>query len=267
MLSALGDFEAAIECARLSLFCSRAKAAEFRRAVPERSIFAYAYEAAGFLDAAQNAYDEAAGIARHAQLHWEGAHALARAAWIALLRGDGRGAGARLMQSLSSNDRTPWLDITRAATGITIGLAVGDEKLIETFADESWLTTVLASRDAYSIGRTLYAFYELARARGDLARATELCAIALERCASADCLWPMFSAIARHGDEDHIERARDLLEAFPYDHPVAAAQHRLFEAVLAERRGEGGKLRNAAARHTCCWTALRRATMPPLRSS
>ncbi len=98
VLSALGDFESAIECARLS-FSIAQKRPNFGARFVSGLYLAYAYEAAGVLDAAQNSYDEAAGIACHAQLHWEGAHALARAAWIALLRGDGRGAGARLMQS------------------------------------------------------------------------------------------------------------------------------------------------------------------------
>jgi DNA-binding CsgD family transcriptional regulator len=141
------------------------------------------------------------------------------------------------LRSVRASQQTPWLEITRASAGIAIGLALGDDALVETFADESWIERALASRDAYSIGRIVYAFYELFRTRGDGARAAQMCAIALDRCASADCMWPMFAAVARDGHEAAVHRARALLDAFPRRHPIASAQRKLFEAVLADRNG------------------------------
>ncbi len=240
VLSALGEFEPATECARLSYSIAQKRpnaAARFITAV----YLAYSYEAAGSFDASQATYDEAASIAERANMHWESAHAQARGAWIALHRGDGAGARRRLLKSLGASEQTPWLEVTRASAGITIGLALGDDRLIETFADESWIDRALASRDAYSIGRIVNAFYELFRARGDRGGAVRMCSIALDRCSSADCMWPMFAAVARDGDETDIERARARLDAFPQRHPIASAQRKLFEAVLADRKGNAAR--------------------------
>lgn len=237
VLCALGDAEPAIECARLA-FSIAQKRPNVSASYSSDVYLAYALEAGGMLDASADGYDRAARIAEEHGLRWQSAHAYARGAYVALSRGDGSGARERITASLRATDRTPWLEVTRAFVGIKAGLMLGDHTLVETFADERWIARALASCDAYSIGRTLSSFCDLHISRGEIGPANELASIALRRCNSAACIWPLFGPVAKYGDEAQIERARELLDAFPDAHPVASAHRRLFGAFLAERRGD-----------------------------
>lgn len=245
VLSALGEAEPAIECARLA-FSIAQKRSNASAAYSSALYLAYAHEAGGMLQASAEAYDDAARLAERHGYGWQAGLAHARAAYVSLMRGDGAGAHARLIASLRTKERAPWLDVTRAFVGIKTGLMTGDEELVRTFADECWIGQALQSRDAYSIGRTLCAFYDLYRARGEVQRSHELASIALQRCASAACIWPLFAPLAKYGDETQIERARALLDAFPENHGLASAHRRLFEAVTAERRGDACGAANRA---------------------
>lgn len=237
VLCALGDAEAAIECARLALSIAQ-KRPNASAAFLSALYVGYTYEASGQLDESLAAYDRAAQLAVESELGWESALAHARSAWVAVMRGDAQGARDRFVASLRTSERTPWLDVTRVYVGVHLGVFTGDRGLIDAFADDYWIGRVLASRDAYAIGRTLCAFYDLERYRGDLSRARELSAIALRRCNSAACVWPIVAPVAKYGDEEQLQRARALLDQFPDGHPVASAHRRLFDALLAERRGD-----------------------------
>ena len=236
VLAALGHDEPALEYARLAAdICAK-------RSDPyahwQRTFYlGYMFQAGGKLGSALETYLVAARVGHAAKLVWEPAFATARAAWVAFLMGNVPRAQALLDEARFSPGSQPQMRVACGWIALRMGLALGNDELTQSGADERQLNAALGSADAYSIGPIVAAFHDYHRARGAGDEADRLLRIGVDRLTSPDTGWALFAPTARYGDPAMVAKAERLLDRFPPEHRVSKAYRRLFAAILALRSG------------------------------
>lgn len=235
--AALGETDTALGHAQLAVDLAEKRSDRYQR-WRRLEYFGYIKYKNGALQDALSTYLRAEQVARGAGLTWEVPFTRVRAAWIAMLLGRLPQAHLLIASCFEFDETVRWMVVTRAWVGLTIGLAVGDDRLVERCSDASYLATALASGDSYTLGRTAAAFHEYYIDRGDGEAATRLLALAVDKLRSPDCAWPLFEAIATYGDAKLCERATTLLAAFPDGYRMARGHRLLFAAVTAAREGD-----------------------------
>jgi DNA-binding CsgD family transcriptional regulator len=199
---------------------------------------AYIQYANSLLEDALHTFISAEELAHSASLTWEVPFSRARAAWMAALLGRFERARELIWSSFGSLEQVRWMVVTRAAVGLEIGLATGDDQLVQRCGDRAYLNIALESGDLYTLGRTAGAFFELLIRRGETVEATRLLQRVVPRLHSPDCAWSLLAPVAAYGDAPLIEHAKVLLATFPTEHSLAKAYRLLFSSVLAARTGD-----------------------------
>lgn len=235
--AALGESSTALGHARLATDLAEKRSDPYQR-WRRLEYFGYVQYTSGALQDALATYMRAEMLARSAALTWEVPFTRVRAAWIALLLGRVAQAHELIASCFDFDETVRWMVVSRAWVGLTIGLAVGDERLVERCSDESFLTTALESGDSYTLARTAAAFHEYYVHCGDLEAARRLLERAVGSVDSPDCAWPLFEAIATYGDAPLRERGAALIAAFPAAHVMARAHRLQYAAITAGRDGD-----------------------------
>jgi len=183
-------------------------------------------------------YRYAEEVARDASLTWEVPFSRIRAAWIAFLLGQMSEAHALIVSCFECRQPVRWMVVTRAWVGLLIGLAVNDDDLTRRCSDPAHVVTALDSGDSYSLGRTVAAFHEYYLHVGNEAEAQRLLELAVPQLTSPDCAWPLFAAIAAHGNASLVEYGQRLIATFPKEHALAQAFRFWVSAIAAKRAGD-----------------------------
>jgi DNA-binding CsgD family transcriptional regulator len=189
---------------------------------------------AGRPDVAMPALESSIATSYEYGLRWHVPNALLSLARVRYVFGDVPGARQALLDALASANETRRLDVWTAGYGIPTALAANDDALLARCAIAD-ADAVIAAGDVSEVAHVACAYADVALARGDAAAAADVLHRALA--ALGDDARPLFlcAAIAQHGRDEDLARARTLLDAPPRDRS-RAAERALFDAHAAARR-------------------------------
>lgn len=180
----------------------------------------------GLIARAYDLYERATVVNGSHALGFRIAHTHLAHAWTRIIAGDLSGARRLLGLAEQCPSNHYYVRLMRTAVGVLLGTLTGDDRLVLRCTDFGALDLAFRSGSSQRIGVIAGAIHHSYVSKQADGEARELLSRALEAVTTADDCWWLLLQTARHGDEEHVKRALDLLR--PYDDSFLLARaHRL----------------------------------------
>jgi ATP/maltotriose-dependent transcriptional regulator MalT len=213
----------------------------------------------GRTELAASLFQRALSVARDRNLGWTIASFSLECARVLSRQGNRHLAHAYVSQAATLENPPPVLLEALAEIGIPIALECNDRYLLSQSANEDALTFAFRSGEPQRLGPVASSFARYFHQMGQLQKARELLAKALEYVKNADDACDLPLAVAEFGDKRQFARAREVLRSRTLlpNSDVATAHLHYFDALVLDREGEAEGCRREAMAAATLFRKLR----------